>query len=228
LTIADSARSVVAMGNKIIRVLIADDHTLVRESLVGLLQGDGDVQVVAQAADGLETVEKAIATRPDVVVTDISMPRLNGIEVVRRLREALPDTRVLVLTMHQEDEYVLQAVRVGAAGYMVKDCAASELLAAVRSLHAGRGYFGPQAAKALAEQLQHPERDLGDPYGQLTAREREVFHLLAEGLTTKEIARQLGISTKTAENHRARVLAKLGVRNTAELVRYALRKGLLD
>jgi len=216
------------MGNKIVRVLIADDHTLVRESLVGLLQSEGDVLVVAQASDGLETVEKAIATRPDVVVTDISMPRLNGIEVVRRLREALPDTRVLVLTMHQEDEYVLQAVRVGAAGYMVKDSAASELLTAVRALHAGRGYFGPQAAKALAEQLQHPERDLGDPYGQLTTREREVFHLLAEGLTTKEIARQLGISTKTAENHRARVLAKLGVRNTAELVRYALRKGLLD
>ena len=216
------------MGNRIVRVLIADDHTLVRESLVGLLQSEGDVLVVAQASDGLETVEKAIATRPDVVVTDISMPRLNGIEVVRRLREALPDTRVLVLTMHQEDEYVLQAVRVGAAGYMVKDSAASELLTAVRALHAGRGYFGPQAAKALAEQLQHPERDLGDPYGQLTTREREVFHLLAEGLTTKEIARQLGISTKTAENHRARVLAKLGVRNTAELVRYALRKGLLD
>lgn len=216
------------MGNKIIRVLIADDHTLVRESLVGLLQGEGDVLIVAQAADGLETVEKALATRPDVVITDISMPRLNGIEVVRRLQEALPDTRVLVLTMHQEDEYVLQAVRVGADGYMVKDCAASELLLAVRSLHAGRGYFGPQAAKALAEQLQHPERDLGDPYGQLTAREREVFHLLAEGLTTKEIARQLGISTKTGENHRARVLTKLGVRNSAELVRYALRMGLLD
>lgn len=216
------------MGNNIVRVLIADDHTLVRESLVSLLESGGDVQVVAQASDGLETVEKAIATRPDVVITDISMPRLNGIEVVRRLREALPDTRVLVLTMHQEDEYVLQAVRVGAAGYMVKDSAASELLTAVRSLHAGRGYFGPQAAKALAEQLQHPERDLGDPYGELTPREREVFHLLAEGLTTKEIARQLGISVKTAENHRARVLAKLGVRNTAELVRYALRKGLLD
>lgn len=228
MTISDGARSVAAMGNKNIRVLVADDHTLVRESLVGLLQGDGDMQVVAQASDGIETVEKAIATRPDVVVTDISMPRLSGIEVVRRLREALPDTRVLVLTMHQEDEYVLQAVRVGAAGYMVKDCAASELLTAVRSLHAGRGYFGPQAAKALAEQLRHPERDLGDPYGQLTAREREVFHLLAEGLTTKEIARQLDISTKTAENHRARVLAKLGARNTAELVRYALRKGLLD
>src|SRR5687767_5116430 len=106
------------MGNSTVRVLIADDHTLVRESLVSLLQRDGDVQVVAQASDGLETIDKAIATRPDVVVTDIAMPRLNGIEVVRRLREALPDTRVLVLTMHQEDEYVLQAVRVGAAGYM--------------------------------------------------------------------------------------------------------------
>ena len=216
------------MGTQPIRVLIADDHTLVRESLVSLLQQDGDVQVVAQASDGLETVEKAIATRPDIVVTDISMPRLNGIEVVRRLKEALPDTRVLVLTMHQEDEYVLQAVRVGASGYLVKDSAASELLAAVRSLRAGRGYFGPQASKALAEQMQHPEREVGDPYGSLTAREREVFHLIAEGLTTKEIARKLDISVKTAENHRARVIDKLGVRNTAELVRYAVRKGLLD
>ena len=211
-----------------VRVLIADDHTLVRESLVGLLQGDAGIMVVAQAADGVETVEKALATRPDVVITDLSMPRLGGLEVVRRLREALPDTKVLVLTMHKEDEYVLQAVRAGASGYLVKDSAASELLAAVRSLHAGRGYFGPQAAMTLAEQLQHPERALDDPYGRLTTREREVFHLLAEGLTTKEIARRLDISVKTAENHRGRVLDKLGTRNTAELVRYALRKGLLD
>ena len=210
------------------RVLIADDHTMVRESLVSVLQADGDVQVVAQAADGIEAVEKAMQTRPDVVIVDLSMPRLSGIEVVRRLREALPATRVLVLTMHQEDEYVLQAVRAGASGYLVKDSAASELLAAVRSLHAGRGYFGPQAARTLAEQLQHPERTLDDPYGRLTPREREVFHLIAEGMTTKEIARRLDISTKTAENHRGHVLEKLDVRNTAELVRYALRKGLLD
>ena len=210
------------------RVLIADDHTMVRESLVSVLQADGDVQVVAQAADGIEALEKALQTRPDVVVADLSMPRLSGIEVVRRLREALPATRVLVLTMHQEDEYVLQAVRAGASGYLVKDSAASELLAAVRSLHAGRGYFGPQAARTLAEQLQHPERTVDDPYGRLTPREREVFHLIAEGMTTKEIARRLDISVKTAENHRGRVLDKLGMRNTAELVRYALRKGLLD
>ena len=211
-----------------LRVLIADDHTLVRESLVSLLQAGGDVQVVAQASVGVETVEKAIATRPDVVVTDISMPRLGGIEVVRRLHEAVPETRVLVLTMHQEDEYVLQAVRAGASGYLVKDSAAAELLAAVRSLQAGRGYFGPQASRALAEQMQNPDRTVDDPYGRLTAREREVFHLVVEGLTTKEIARRLDISVKTAENHRARVIAKVGVRNTAELVRYALRRGLLD
>jgi DNA-binding NarL/FixJ family response regulator len=215
-------------SNRIVRVLIADDHTLVRESLVNLLQRDGDVQVVAQASDGLETIEKALSTRPDLVITDISMPRLNGIEVVRRLRELLPETRVLVLTMHQEDEYVLQLVRAGASGYLVKDSAASELIAAVHCLRDGRGYFGPQASRILAEQLQNPDRQIDDPYGRLTAREREVFHLIAEGLTTKEIARRLEISAKTAENHRARVLDKLGVRNTAELVRYALRKGLLD
>ena len=210
------------------RVLIADDHTMVRESLVSLLEAGGDVEVVAQAADGIEALEKAELTRPDIVVADLTMPRLGGLEVVRRLREKLPNTKVLVLTMHQEDEYVLQAVRAGASGYLVKDSAASELLAAVRSLHAGRGHFGPQASKALAEQLQHPGREATDPYGSLTAREREVFHLIAEGLTTKEIARRLDISVKTAENHRGRVLDKLDMRNTAELVRYALRKGLLD
>ena len=227
MTPCRTARNVSRMKG-IVRVLIADDHTMVRESLVSVLQADGDVQVVAQAADGIEAIEKAEATRPDVVVADLSMPRLGGVEVVRRLREKLPGTRVLVLTMHQEDEYVLQAVRAGASGYLVKDSAAAELLTAVRSLHAGRSHFGPQASRALAEQVQHPERSAADPYGSLTAREREVLHLIAEGLTTKEIARKLDISVKTAENHRGRVLDKLDVRNTAELVRYALRKGLLD
>ena len=210
------------------RVLIADDHTMVRESLVRLLDAADDVEVVAQAADGVEALDKAGRTHPDVVVADLSMPHMGGLEVVRRLHERLPNTRVLVLTMHQEDEYVLQAVRAGASGYLVKDSAATELLAAVRSLHAGRRYFGPQASRALAEQLQNPRRDAEDPYGRLTAREREVFQLMAEGLTTKEIAGRLEISVKTAENHRGRVLGKLDVRNTAELVRYALRKGLLD
>ncbi|HZH44387.1 MAG TPA: response regulator transcription factor [Lysobacter sp.] len=211
-----------------IRVLIADDHTLVRESLVGVLEAAGDIEVVAQAGDGIETLEKAETSHPDVIVVDLSMPRLNGIEVVRRLQERIPQARVLVLTMHQEEEYVLRVVRAGASGYLVKDSPTSELVTAVRSLHAGNAYFGPQAARTLAEQLQHPERDSADPYGTLTAREREVFHLIADGLTTKEIARKLDISVKTAENHRARVLDKLHMRNTAELVRYAVRRGLVS
>jgi DNA-binding NarL/FixJ family response regulator len=211
-----------------IRVLLADDHTLLRDGLVRILQSGGDVQVIAQAADGGEALEQALALRPDVVVTDLSMPRLSGIELTHRLHQALPHTRVLVVTMHQEDQYVLQAVRAGASGYLVKDSPAGELLAAVRNVHAGRSHFGPQVARALAEQLQHPERVADDPYAALTQREREVFRLIAEGLTTKEIARQLSISAKTAENHRARVLGKIGVRNTAELVRYALHHGLLD
>jgi DNA-binding NarL/FixJ family response regulator len=210
------------------RVLIADDHTMVRESLVGLLQAEPDMQVVAQAANGHDAIALALECEPDVVVTDLSMAGLGGLEVIRRLHESLPRTRVLVLTMHQEDEYVLQAVRAGASGYLVKDSAASELLAAVRALHAGHAHFGPQAARALADQLQRPGRMVDDPYGTLTAREREVLHLIAEGMTTKEVARRLGIGVKTAENHRGRVLAKLGLRNTAEVVRYAIGKGLLD
>lgn len=211
-----------------IRVLIADDHTLVRESLVSVLNASGVCQVVAEAADGVTAVEKALELRPDVAIIDISMPRLSGVEVVRRLHAELPATRVLVLTMHEDEEYVLHVVRAGAAGYLLKDSATSELILAVRNLHAGRGHFGANAARVLAKQVHQPNPDLDDPYGRLTAREREVFHLMIVGQSSKEIARALDISAKTVENHRARVLEKLGARNTADVVRYAMRKGLLD
>lgn len=211
-----------------IRVLVADDHTLLREGLVALLKNGGDCQVVAEAADGIAAVEAAMKVRPDVAVIDISMPRLSGMEVVRRLAQELPETRVLVLTMHAEEEYVLHVVRAGATGFLLKDSASQELLAAVRALASGRGYFGPHAAKVLAEQVQRPNAPLEDPYRGLTPREREVFHLVVEGLTTKEIAKRLDISSKTAENHRARVLDKLAARNTAELIRYAVRHRLMD
>ena len=214
------------MTNRV-RVLVADDHTIVRQGLVNLLAESGEVEVVAEASDGLEAVEKAQATHPDVAILDLSMPRLTGLEAVRRIRETVPQTRVLMLTVHEEEEYVLPLIRAGASGYLVKDSAVGELLAAVRALHAGQGYFGPQAARALAEQYRHPERAADDPYGALSPREREVFHLVVEGKTTKEIARALGISVKTADNHRYRLMEKLGVHNTAELVRYAARRGLL-
>jgi DNA-binding NarL/FixJ family response regulator len=210
-----------------IRVMIADDHTIVRAGLVSLLESSGFCEIVAEAGDGLDAVEKAIATRPDVAMIDLTMPRLSGLEAVRRIREALPDTRILVLTVHDEEEYVIPIIRAGAVGYLVKSTAASELLAAVQALHAGKGYFGPEAAKVLADQYHRSADTPDDPYQQLTPREREVLHLVVEGKATKEIARMLDIGVKTAENHRSRMMAKLGVRNMAGLIRYAARKGLL-
>lgn len=211
-----------------IRILLADDHTIVREGLLGLLAEAPDCEVVAEAADGPQALEAAREHRPDVAVLDLSMPGLSGLEVVRRVREELPRTRILVLTMHVEEEYVVRVVQAGASGYLVKDSAGSELLSAVRALHAGQGYFGPAPARILADRFRRPERTPEDPYGSLTPREREVFHLVAEGRTTKEVAKTLGIGVKTAENHRTRMMSKLGVHNTAELVRYAVRKGLID
>jgi len=210
-----------------IRVLVADDHNLVRTGIVRILVESGQCEVVAEASDGLEAVTRAMETRPDVVVLDITMPRLNGVECVRRICEALPATRVLALTVHDEEEYVLHMVRAGASGYLVKDSDAQDLLNAVSALHRGKGYFGPQASGVLAERTRHPGPQGDDPYGSLTPREREVFHLVTEGKTTKEVAAELEISVKTADNHRARLMEKLGVRNTAELVRYAARRGLI-
>lgn len=210
-----------------IRVVVADDHTLVRQGLVSLLEESGSCRVVAEAEDGVEAVERTVEHRPEVVVLDISMPRLSGIEAVRRIRREAPDSKVLALTVHDDEEYVVHMVRAGAAGYLLKDSAATELLAAVDALARGEGYFGPRAARVLAEQYHSPERRPEDPYGSLTPREREVFHLVVEGKTTKEVARELGISAKTADNHRSRMMDKLGVHNAAELVRWAARRGLL-
>lgn len=210
-----------------IRVLVADDHTLVRQGIVSLLRDSGACEVVAEAADGLEAVERAQATRPDVALIDTTMPRLSGLEAVRRIHAELPETRILVLTVHDEEEFVLAMVRAGARGYLLKNTAVTELIAAVKALHAGQGYFGPEAARVLATSQQHPGKDASDPYKELTTREREVFHLVVEGRSTKEIAGLLDISVKTAENHRTRLMEKLGVHNTVELVHYAARKGLL-
>lgn len=211
-----------------IRILLADDHTVLRESLAAVLRTSNDCVVVGEAKDGIEAIERAMTLRPDIAVVDISMPRLSGIEVTRRIVTQLPRTRVLVLTMHEEEEYVLHMIRAGAAGYLVKRAATAELLAAVRAIAAGGVHFGPHAAQALATQLQHPEALSQDPYGSLSPREREVMHLVVEGLSTKEIARRLEITVKTAENHRCRILEKLDVRNSAELVRYAMRKRLVE
>lgn len=214
---------------KPVRVLLADDHAIVREGLVALLEAEGHCEVIAQAADGVEAVEKAHKFQPRVAIIDLSMPRLNGLEVVRRISQELPETRILVLTHHDEQEYILPLIRAGAHGYLVKDTAGAELRKAVTAMADGHSFFGPQAAGVLAEaQRRPPDQQFDDPYGRLTPREREVMHLVCDGKSTKEVARVLDIGVKTAENHRSRILDKLGLSNTAELVRYAARRGLIE
>lgn len=210
-----------------IRVLVADDHTIVRQGVVGILKRTDDLEVVAEAATGDEALAQTLETRPDVVVLDISMPCLNGFEAARRIHSALPNTRILVLTMHDDAEYVLKMRRAGVEGYLVKDGAASELIDAIRTLQAGRAYFGRQAAKALAEAYQHPLPLNDDPYGRLTDRERQIFQLIVEGCTNAKVAERLYISPKTVDNHRTHLMNKLGLHGTAELLRYAARHGLM-
>jgi DNA-binding NarL/FixJ family response regulator len=211
-----------------IRVLLADDHTIVRQGLVGILKASTDIDVVGEAGDGAEAVDKAMKLKPDVVVLDVSMPHLNGLEAARRIRESLPGTRVLVLTMHDDEEYVLKMVRAGASGYLLKDSAASELLAGIRALKAGKSYFGPHATHALAEAYQSDRPLPEDPFERLTDREREIFQLVVEGKTNAQIADMLFISPKTVDNHRTRMMEKLGVHGTAELVRFAAKHKLLS
>ena len=211
-----------------IRVLVADDHTIVRQGLVGILKASPDMEVVAEAADGSEAVEKSLKAKPDVVVLDVSMPRLSGIEAARRIHESLPAARILVLTMHDDEEYILKMVRAGASGYLLKDGAASELLAGIRNLKAGKTHFGPHAAKALEEAFARDRpSEPADPYERLTDREREVFQLVVEGKTNAEIGELLFISAKTVDNHRTRLMEKLGLHSAAELIRYAARHKLL-
>ena len=210
-----------------IRVLVADDHTIVRQGVVGILRRTEDLDVVAEAANGDEALARTLETKPDVVVLDINMPCLNGFEAARRIRRTLADTRILILTMYDDAEYVLKMRRAGVAGYLVKDGAASELIDAIRTLMAGRTYFGPQATKALTEADQQNHSLPDDPYGRLTDRERQIFQLIVEGCTNAKIAERLYISPKTVDNHRTHLMNKLGLHCMADLLRYAARHGLI-
>lgn len=210
-----------------IRILVADDHRIVREGIVRILEDASEWDVVAEASDGMEAVEETLRLEPEIVVIDLTMPRLSGLEAVRRIHSALPAVRILVLTVHEDEEYIVPIIRAGASGYLVKDSASTELTDAVRKLATGGVYFGPQATKVLAEQYQRPSQIAADPYGSLTDREREVFHLVVEGKTNKQIARVMGIALKTADNHRTNMMNKLDLHNTADIVRFAARKGLL-
>lgn len=212
-----------------LRVLLADDHALVREGVRHVLESARGIDVVGEAEDGTSAVALALSLRPDVIVLDLSMPGLTGLDVLARLREQAPEVRVLILSIHEDEEYVLQSVRAGALGYMRKDSSPAELRDAVRVVGEGGSYFSALVARTLSDALRQERtvEDRGARLGRLTARERDVLVEIAGGATNKEIAGRLGISVRTVESHREAVMRKLELRGVASLTRFSLDAGLL-
>jgi DNA-binding NarL/FixJ family response regulator len=207
--------------------VLADDHQVVREGLRRLLEGEPDFAVVGEVADGLAVSPLVKRLRPRVVVTDLMMPGIGGIEVTRQIRRHSPETRVVILSMHVAESFVLEALKGGAAAFVPKDAPGSELLRAVREAAAGRRYLSPPLSDTLIDALLEGKERPADPLLELTDREREVLHLSARGLTSKEIAQRLALSPRTAESHRANLMRKLGLKHQTDLVRFALQHGIL-
>jgi two-component system, NarL family, response regulator NreC len=214
---------------KTIRILLADDHTVVRKGLRLLLEGQPGFDVVADAADGRSAVALAEQHLPDVVVMDIAMPGLNGIEAARQITAKLPQIAVVFLSMHSDEGYVLKALKSGARGYLLKDSAEQDLINAVVAVSEGKAFFSPAISKMLVEDYirQMQDRHVEDSYELLTTREREVLQLLAEGRGNKDVAAVLNLSLYTVETHRSNILQKLHLHNQAELILYAIRKGVI-
>jgi DNA-binding NarL/FixJ family response regulator len=208
-----------------IRVLLAEDHLIVRQGLAALLAAQPGIEVVGEAEDGREAVAAAIRLHPRVVVMDLGMPGLNGVDATRQIRRESPDTFVLVLSMHSGEEHVRPAIRAGATGYLLKGSGLSDLVAAIRAVAAGEGFLSPSVAKILVRDAQGDEEQAA---GSLTGREREILQLVAEGRSSPDVARLLHLSVKTVEGHRGRIMAKLDIHDVAGLVRYAIRVGLVS
>ena len=213
-----------------IRVLLAEDHTIVRKGIRSLLDAEPDIDVVGEAENGREAVEKTAQVEPDIVVMDHSMPLLNGLEAMRQIHHQQPDVKVLILTMHTNEEYVLQFLRAGAAGFLVKQSAPNELVAAIHAVAEGKSFLSPAISKSVIDGYVRSSgaTTLTDSYDALTAREREVFQLIAEGYTNREIGKQLHISVKTVGVHRTNIMQKLDLTSMSELTRYAIRKGIIS
>jgi DNA-binding NarL/FixJ family response regulator len=208
-----------------IRVFLADDHAVVRQGFRLILDAEPDMEIVGEAGNGREAVQMAETLNPDVVVMDVAMPELNGIEATRRLLQSAPRTRVLALSMHKDSVYVREILRAGARGYLLKDSIDRDLVAAVRAVAAGEGYLSPGVSEAV---LSDYRRHVTDPIDLLTSREREVLQMIAEGKTNQEIATILNLSIYTVEAHRGRIMEKLNLHSINELVRFAVRNGLVD
>lgn len=213
-----------------IRVLVADDHALVRSGIRMLLEAEPDIEVVGEAGDGEATIALAHRLRPDIVLMDLSMPGVNGLEATRRIHDAQPSTRVLALTMHEGEQYFFQMLHAGASGYLIKGASPQELLDAVRSVARGQAYLNPSLTRTLLDDyLRRVEAgEEGDSYHLLSAREREVLRLIAEGKTSRQVADILCLSPNTVDRHRANIMGKLNLHSRADLIKYAIRKGLIS
>jgi DNA-binding NarL/FixJ family response regulator len=209
-----------------IRVLLADDHRIVRDGLHALLEAEEDLEIVGEAEEGRTAVLLAAQTKPDVVIMDIGMPDLNGMEATRRIMEAVPEVKVIALSMHSDRRFIEGMFKAGAAGYLLKDAAYEELVRAVRTVVSGRPYLCPSIAATVIDGYVHPAGGRDSARSVLTPREREVLQLLAEGNSTKQIALSLDVSVKTVETYRSRLMEKLDLRSVAELTKYAVREGL--
>jgi len=207
-----------------IRILLADDHAVVRQGFKLILNQQPDMEVVGEAGDGPETVRLALELKPTLVIMDIAMPRMTGVEGTRRIMENDPSSKVLILSMHKDTVYVRETLRAGAKGYLLKESIDQDLLRAVRAVAQGDGFLSPEVSGTVLKDYTQVE----DPFDLLTAREREVMQLLAEGKVAKEIATALDISVYTVDAHRGRVMKKLGLHSSAEIVRFAMRKGLIQ
>jgi DNA-binding NarL/FixJ family response regulator len=212
-----------------IRILLADDHRVVRRGLCLLLESQPGFQVVAEASDGRQAVALADEHKPDIVVLDVAMPLLNGIEAARQISGKLPQTGIVFLSMHSDEAYVLKALKSGGKGYLLKDSAEYDLINAIRAVHEGKAFFSPAINKMLADEYmrQLREQEVIDSYDLLTTRERETLQLFAEARTPKEVASMLNLSLYTVETHRSNIFQKLNLHSTAELILYAVRKGVI-
>ncbi len=215
---------------KKVRLLIADDHKIFRQGIKKLLEEEPDLQVVGEAADGREVVKKATELKPDIILMDIAMANLNGLEATKQIKKVLPESKIIMLTMHKNEEYVLQSFQAGATGYILKEGAVEELVSAIRSIHQDKSFLSPTVSKTLVDAyLRKMETGKSEtPFDLLTDREREVLQLIAEGFTNREVAKQLYISVKTVEAHRAHIMQKLNIHDIAKLVKYAIQKGMVD
>jgi two-component system, NarL family, response regulator NreC len=213
-----------------LRILLADDHTIVRQGLRKILEAQPDWTVVAEACDGRETVRLALELQPDVIILDIGMPLLNGIEATRQIVRRLPSVGVVILSMYSDETYILQALQAGARAYLLKDSADTDLIRGVTAAAAGKSFFSPVVAKVMLDDyLRHlAQKGIVDRYDSLSEREREVFQLIAEGHSNKDIADLLSVSLSTVETHRTHILQKLDVHSTAEIVLYAVRRGVIS